>query len=675
MTTRVNLDFFAPPPEREQRVRERRAQQRASMFSWRHDFAESCFDPISGKRRPLKHVFNPVAKERFVGARDASSKTRNGGSGAAETEASPARPATAAVWESAAGSTIDRRRRWKQSGFTFPKDYFGKTAHFPAVLMGRSASAAPAGVRRVHSSHSKVYVPYLHDTIMMCEPLLDSAESRHSRGGAKSGVHAAADQLPPVHRAPLTANVVLAVTYNGTESRTRELQASMDARKAGLLNSWRTPALPSSSQQQQQQQQQPATHSHTTGIDSLTPDDDDNDETATFKNAGNTGGTTSGANCMNLPSAAQTTTWCDVVGPSMAVKQRALAIAGGVYTDLISTRMNATPATVRVPTCELAYTLRPSYVQSRLRRSANQRSSSSLDATTAGIVSECHSTLLDGTSGTAQYATAATSPMTTHAPALRTNGHPSNGVSKPPSERTVTRSPGNDSITATMPPTVVEVTPTDAHSASQRSCIVADRNSTVAARLSALSPTELASDANGTEDMRSQDDLGARTTSKASLAATVADTQVVHYKDSQCAASPLPNVSTAPKQPDMLNILPTPVYRTNNHTAASAHTDTYGEDGGDSHQRRRGHESDFQGSRRRNSQRQTECEEVNGEAQRGHAIQPQSLVGHGLPTESKEMRVYAVRVNGSFTNRDAPLLKSAEPQRSGIPVTLPPDWL
>ncbi|CAJ1985641.1 hypothetical protein - conserved [Leishmania donovani] len=676
MTSRVQLDFFVPPPERRQCVRERLAQKRAPMFEWRHDFAESDFDAATGERRPLRRIFNPVAKEHPASAR----RTH-----AAATTVSSARPATAPVWKAAASGSADRRNAWKQSGFTFVENYFRKSAHLPVSQSRPHTSASACGLLR-SARRGGVYVPYLHDTILFCEPLPRSMESRRGRPGGGDGAAAAADQLPPVQRTPSTARVVLAVTCNAAESRARELQASVDAKRAELLGF----SKPSTSSQkaQQQQQQQPATYLYAAGVESYTCDDDDK----TSRAAATIASTTGGVDYVNTAATAQGETCCDVVGPSIAAKQRALAMAEGVYTDLILNRGKAWSATAtaaatktELPTCELAYSLRPSYVQSRLRRTAGRRSSGSQNLGTAGIVSDRYSASLDeGMSGTTQHTTAATSPMAACASAPHIRGHRGNGVSGPPSERAITRSPGNDSIAGAMPLAATEVALADTITFLRRSGSTAYHSSTTAVPPPALSPMELRHDLEGTGKTRSPDGARGLATSKTSPTAAAAGARAGHRQGLQSTSSPLPSHGNAQLQSDsnpLLHLL----YRTSNSTDSPTYLRTYGDAGGstvaggsnygsgEGGQRHRRDGRDARDSPHQSPLRPRGGGDVSNDAQQDHRRCQRPFTAYRLPTESKETRVYAVRLRG-LCNADASLLKRAEPPRRGIPVMLPPDW-
>ncbi|CAG9567119.1 conserved hypothetical protein [Leishmania major strain Friedlin] len=655
MTSRVQLDFFVPPPERRQCVRERLAQQRAPMFEWRHDFAESAFDAATGERRPLRRIFNPVAKERPASVRRIHAAAHNAGAHAAATTASSARPATAPVWEAAASGSADRRSAWKQSGFRFTENYFRKSAHLPVSQLRPHTSASASGLLR-SARRGGVYVPYLHDTILFCEPLPRSMELHRGGpggGGGGDGAAAAADQLPPVKRPSSTASVVLAVTCNAAESRARELQASVDAKRAALLGC-----------------SKPANCLYAAGVKSFTCDDDVS-----------TGATAQGETC------------CDVVGPSIAAKQRALAMAEGVYTDLILNRGKAWSATAtaaaaktELPTGELAYSLRPSYVQSRLRRTAGRRSSSSQNLGTAGIVSDRYSASLDEVmSGTTQHTTAVTSPMMACVSAPHIRGHRGNGVSGPPSERAITRSPGNDSIAGTVPLAATEVALADTITFVRRSGSTAYHSSTTAAPPPALSPMELRHDVEDTGKTRSPDGVRGLATSKTSPTAAAAGLRAGHRQGLQPTSSSLPSHGNTQRQSDS-NPLLHQLYRTSNSTDSPTYLRTYGDAGGSTiaggsnygsgeggGQRHRRDGRDARDSPHQSPLRPRGGGDVSNDAQQEHHRYQRPFTAYRLPTESKETRVYAVQLRG-LCNADPSLLKRAEPLRRGIPVMLPPDW-
>lgn len=687
MTSRVQLDFFVPPPERRQCVRERLAQQRAPMFEWRHDFAESSFDAATGERRPLQRIFNPVAKEHPASARRTRAATHTAAAHPAATTASSARPATAPVWEAAASGNADRRNAWKQSGFTFAENYFRKSAHSLVSPSRPHTSASTPGLLR-SASRDGVYVPYLHDTILFCEPLPPSTEPPRGRpGGGGGGAAAEADQLPPVQRTPSMARVALAVTCNAAESRARELQASIDAKRAELLGLSKPSTQP---QKTQQQQQQLATYLYAAGVESVTCNDGDDASRA----AATIASTTSGVNYVNTAAIARAETCCGVVGPSIAAKQRALAMAEGVYADLIHNRgsvWSATPtaatAKMELPTCELAYSLRPSYVQSRLRRTAGLRSSSSSSQNLgpAGILSDRYSASLEeGMGGTTPHTAAATLPMTACASAPRICGHRGNGVSGPPSERAITQSPGDDSIAGTVPLAAAEAGLADTSAYLRRSGSTAYHSSTTALPPPALSPMELRHDVEDTTEARSPDGVSGQATSKTSPTADAAGGRAGLRQGCQSIPSPLPSNGNVQRQSDsnpLLNLL----YRTSISTDSPTNLRTYGDAGGstvaggsnygsgDGRQRHRRDGRDARDSPRQSPLRQRGGRDVSGDAQHGHQRRQRPFKAYRLPTESKETRVYAVRLR-SFLNADASLLKRAEPPRRGIPVLLPLDW-
>ncbi|KAG5508672.1 hypothetical protein JIQ42_08460 [Leishmania sp. Namibia] len=715
MTSRVNLDFYVRGPERRQCVRERMARQRAPMYEWRHDFAESAFDAATGERRPLQRIFNPVPKRHPVSARDTRAAARSvdervafdnveqGSTGSQQQQrsrhpwspqytlwdggtagiaVSSARPATATAWESAAQGFSDRRRAWKHTGFTFTEDYFRKSAHAPASQARLGVAMAASEAYR-GADKSGVYVPYLHDTILLCTPPPHPKDPRTSRPGGAAA--AAADPLPPVHRASSAAKVVLAVTCNAAESCARELQASLDAKRRGLLSI--STLAPSHTSQPQQS----ASFQCTAGVESFTDDDGSDSSTR----AGAIGGLTSGSSYVGVAAAEPKGTCCDVFGPSIAVKQRAAALAEGVYTDLILNRAKAPSAALavgvsktEVPTCELAYSLRPSYVQSRLRRSAAaaRRSSSSGGRSSrenvgiVGIASDCYSASLDaGASGTTQHTTAVTSPMTGYASAPRICGHRAYGVSEPPSERAVTRSPANESLAGMAPPPAIATAATGAISFVARSGNTAHHSSTTTAPPPALSPIELGRDGNNTEEARSPDSIDGRATPKASRASAA---RAGRRQGRRPTASPLPGGGTPQLQPD-LHSSPSLLYRTCNSTDSPTLLCSYGDGGGstvaggsncDERQGRCPHGRHSKENRHQSPGGQSEREHIRHNAQQQHQHRQPSLTVHRLPMESKETRVYAVRVRRLFTKADAAPLKRSERPRRGIPVMLPQDW-
>ncbi|KAG5488274.1 hypothetical protein LSCM4_08351 [Leishmania orientalis] len=722
MTSRINLDFYVRGPERRQCVRERMARQRAPMYEWRHDFAESAFDAATGERRPLQRVFNPVPKRHLVSARDTRAAARSvdesiafddveqgstgpqqqqrsrhrwnpqytlGDGGTAGIAVSSARPATATAWESAAQGFSDRRRAWKHTGFTFTEDYFRTSAHAPASQARRGVAVAASEAYR-GAEKSGVYVPYLHDTILLCTPLPHPKDPRTSRSCGAAAA-AAADPLPPVHRASSAAKVVLAVTCNAAESCVRELQASMEAKRRGLLN------ISALAPTHTSQPQLSASFQCTAGVESFTDDDGSDSSTR----AGATGGLTSGSSYVGVAAAEPKGTCCDVFGPSIAVRQRAAALAEGVYTDLILNRAKAPSAALavgvsktEVPTCELAYSLRPSYVQSRLRRSAaaaRRRSSSSSGSRSSrenvgivGITSDCYSASLDaGASGTTQHTTAVTSPITGYASAPRICDHRAHGVSEPPFERAVTRSPANESLAGMAPPPAMATAATDAISFVARSGNTAHHSSTTTAPPPALSPMELGRDGNNTEEGRSPDSIDGRATPKASRASAA---RAGRRQGRRSTASPLPGGGTLQLHPD-LHPSPSLLYRTCNSTDSPTLLCSYGDGGGstvaggsnydggsDERQGRCPHERHSKESRHQSPDGQSGRERTRHNAQQQHQHRQPPLTVHRLPVVSKETRVYAVRVRRLFTKADAAPLKRSERPRRGIPVMLPQDW-
>ncbi|KAG5488126.1 hypothetical protein LSCM1_08192 [Leishmania martiniquensis] len=708
MTSRANLDFYIRGPERRQCERERMARQRAPMYEWRHDFSESAFDAATGERRPLQRAFNPLPKQHPVSTlttRTAAHKadahtdcedveqdnhgpqhlpsprllwspqqTLGDGGGAAAIAAVSARPATATTWQSAAQSISDRRRVWRHTDFAFSEDYFRTSARVSATQTRPGAAMATASAVRHGAGRSGAYVPYLHDTILFCEPRPHPKELRTRGLGAVAGAAAAADQLPPMCRASSAARVVLAVTCNAAESRARELQASMDAKRRELQS------LPTSAPLHKSSQPQPTPCLYSAAGESFTDEDDDAAARAVDDRY-------SVSSDVRTAAAEQVETCCDVAGPSIAVKQRAAALAEGVYTDLILNRAkawSASPAVAasktEIPTCELAYSLRPSYLQSRLCRSAARRSSSSSQSIgIVGITSDCYSASLDaGASGTTQHTTAATSPMTGYAPAPRIRGHRGNGVSRPPSERAVTRSPANESLAG------VAAAVADVISFALRSGNTAHHSSTTTAPPQALSPIDLGRDEGETDEARSPDRIDGQATSKTSPTAAAVGAQAGHLQGCRLTASPPPNGRNAQLQPGS-HPSPSLLYRTRNSTdsptllspcgdgggSTVAGGSSYG--GGDGRQRRCPHGRHSKASRGRAPGGPSERDHMRDGALPQHPHSQRSVTAHRLPVESKETRVYAVRVRRFFKAESTPL-KRAEPPRQGVPVMLPQDW-
>ncbi|GET85409.1 hypothetical protein, conserved [Leishmania tarentolae] len=643
MTSRVELDFFVPPPERRQCLRKRLAQQRAPMYEWRHDFAESTFDAATGERRPLRCIFNPVAKAHGVSAQSTRATTGNASAHATAPTLSSLRPATAPLWDAAAIGNVDRRNAWKQTGFTFAGDYFRKSTHLPEP---QSLTHASASGLCCNVGEGEVYVPYLHDTILFYEPLPRPNELHGGGPGSDDVAAAAADQCPPVQRwSSSTAKLMVAVTYNAAESRAREAQASIDASRAGLLG------LPKPSA---------TTYQCATGVDTA--------------------------------ATAHAETCCDVAGPSIAAKQRASAMAEGVYTDFIvnhwkarsATETATTTARAELPTCELAYSLRPSYVQSRLRRTVVGRGSSQSRGT-AGIASDRYSASLDaGMSGTTQHTTEATSPMTACASAPRLRGPRGNGVSGPPSERAITQSPANDSVGGAPALAAAELALADTLTFSRLSGSTTRRSSTTAAAPPpALSPMELRHDVEDVEEARSLGGVGSRAALKPSP--TAAGVRAGHHHGLVPTASPRLSNRNMQRRSDsdpLLNLL----HRTSNNTDSPTCLRTCGDAGastvaggsndglGEARQRRRRDVHDAAESSHQSPLTQRGLRYVGDDALQEDERCQRPFTTYRLPTEAKETRVYAVRMRGVFTNVNASLVKRAEPQRRGIPVMLPPDW-
>ncbi|KPA73728.1 hypothetical protein ABB37_09639 [Leptomonas pyrrhocoris] len=388
MSTQPNLDFYARVPTRRDVAKARLAEQRNTMYTWRSDAAQTEFDPRTGARRGQRHVYSPRPTQRYTGSENNSSAcNRNSGAERRAVRMGSGRMSgkgdyveQETTWSSAADRTGDRRRWWRQTNFTFSPDHF---------RTGKGASAKDADHRSGRTS-PEAYTPYIHDIIVFCKPM------QHLDGADTITAAAAAPPPPPPSRSG--TEVVLAVTCNGAEARARELQAAEEAKSGEML---------SLSSLSPVSRMQPQTNGYTYAPSS-TPGFDEGGSIARTAAAAAATGTVHGSvggvpYAATQPSAmsfdeeistpgdtkvkpgngahatqsalrhSSKSTWCDVVGPTMASKQRALTMAEGIYGDLVAGEAQRTgtaygsAASLRmatVPTCELAYSLRSSYMRS-----------------------------------------------------------------------------------------------------------------------------------------------------------------------------------------------------------------------------------------------------------------------------------------------------------------------
>ena len=431
MSTQPNLDFYAHVPTRHEVASARLAEQRSSMYAWRSDAHQSVFDPTTGARLPLQHIYDPQPTQHHgiergdaqhhcgnIYVHDAShrqAQSRSGGclsspcedlsdtysAATEEEEAEGSDEASEVIWASAADDSGDRRRWWRQSNFTFSPHHFGTRSGCAVGSNTSTTAATTAGAYSVTSP--SVYTPYIHDTILFCTP------TQRAR--------------------PCSSQVLLAVTCNAAEARARELQAAEEAKNGEMLSLSSlspVPRMPTSA----------GTSSRRTPYTLAPSPKHCFDDTAVFRrlsgegvyNSGS-GGTTEGVVARSTGAAAAApaapqgsivgppyaavdgavrpstgslddeistpgdaklrsateehkresdllrssqSTWCEMIGPALASKQRALTMAGRVYRDLVAREARRTGTTAgsaaslrmsTVPTCEVAYSLRSSYLQ------------------------------------------------------------------------------------------------------------------------------------------------------------------------------------------------------------------------------------------------------------------------------------------------------------------------
>lgn len=301
------LDFYVKPKTNRQCVKERLSLQREPMYSWRRNFSATTFHPTTGKRVVQQHGF------------DATPQQRLGKTGSVAPPAEEPLDAKQPIWSSAEGTKIDRRREWRQTGFTFERTHFKKLSSSAAAAttegdqqnQQRRTAAANRQLpllthQRKQAVDADLYTPYLHDSILLCR-LPDAALSPTADGERYS---------------PKKMEVVVAATCNEAERQQREWEAAANPiHGAAGLNS----------------------------------------------------------------AAATSPTWCDMVGPAIAGKQRTVAMVEGIFSDLLARQATLTGAAygsppsrqIQLPTGELGFTVHPSYL-------ATHRSSRAHTASGAG---------------------------------------------------------------------------------------------------------------------------------------------------------------------------------------------------------------------------------------------------------------------------------------------------
>ncbi|KPI86147.1 hypothetical protein ABL78_4802 [Leptomonas seymouri] len=393
MPAQPNLDFRAHIPTHREITKARLAERRNPMYAWRSNADQTVFDIVTGARCARRQVYNPCPTQRDRGTATSHHYKHANGSQDPETRRLGSRAgarshsgrqagevkgegaAQTTVWGSVANSTGDRRRWWKQTNFTFSPNHFHSSGG--TSIKDTSYNGSPA---------CDVYTPYIHDTILLCTPM------QHT--GAPGATNVAGDASRRPHRG---GAVALAVTWNGAEAQARELQAAEDAKKGEMLSLSSLSPVP-------YVQLQTTAHAHASVL--LRGGDEGRNHaraaapgtlhnaitSAPYTTVGctapphvagsldeeiNTPGDTKHkpANEAHTrdsdPTHLSKATWCDVLGPIMASKQRMSAMAEGIYMDLIAGEAQRTgtaygsAASLRmatVPTCELAYSLRASYM-------------------------------------------------------------------------------------------------------------------------------------------------------------------------------------------------------------------------------------------------------------------------------------------------------------------------
>jgi hypothetical protein len=422
MPTQPILDFNTRVPTRREANHARLAKLRSSMYAWRSDAGQTTFDPVSGARRPQRHLYTPQPTQHFrqvqhdrlsgdAGERapgEKADRCKHSWKAGAEKDGSTGSSKSGGhdkvveqlcgggetIWASAESSTGDRRRWWRQTNFTFSADYFGSRDGIPVVAScadGGSSTSRP----HTRTPSPSVYTPYIHDTIVFCTP----AQRAHTAGAAR---------------------VVLAVTCNAAEARARECRAAAEATNGDMLSlsslspvprvppSKRTPYTYAPSPKHCFEENSEGVtrssaaaaappggmHSSITGAPYTDVEDTGRPPTVSLDDVMSTLGDTklkpdngiAATASGGLRSSKMTTaTWCDAVGPTIASKQRALAMAEAVYSDLVAGEAQRTgsaygsAASLRmatVPTCELAYSLRSSYMQASCQTQRSQNTGS-----------------------------------------------------------------------------------------------------------------------------------------------------------------------------------------------------------------------------------------------------------------------------------------------------------
>lgn len=296
------LDFYAPLLDHKKMHKEKLSRQRDDIFSWRANHKKTTFDDKTGARVPIVHRYELDAKQVLIpGSRREADALKL------------QKQQNESIWDSVAPNVprVDRRREWKASGFAFPSDHFRVSSdpRSPYHPDNRPCITAAVLRERQNAIARHPYRPYYHDRVFFSVP--------HAEAMAKE----------------VTA---LTVTCNTAEAVQRELHASRVLRQARMMErmSRRNPPL------------HPAEH------DDL---------------------------------AAGPTSLCEALGPTMASQQRQMELVEAMYWDLMQRQgamkemaasdpkaskdyaSSPTPEgkvwRLDIPTGEIAYSLRPEYLQ------------------------------------------------------------------------------------------------------------------------------------------------------------------------------------------------------------------------------------------------------------------------------------------------------------------------
>lgn len=403
------------------------------MYAWRSTSDKNnsgssgrafVFNPITGARCAQRVLYNPQPTQRDLdvvrGGRGRDTKHSaagddDGDSWSSEGEEEEEENEGGTIWDSAVGPGGDRRRHWQQTNFNFSPHHFHKQRRVGST----NAASTPA------TSHgAAVYVPYIHDTILLCSP------SRCRQQAAD----VTQDREAVQRRRRSSTRVVLAVTCNAAEARAREVQAATEAKNGELLSMSTFSPGPRVARRKSYNGASSPTHcfkeadassvaagattaaaaavgavrSSLTGappaattdgvarpvVESLgeelsTPGDTRLGQSGGVAPLRRSYGKSAGAAAAAAAAAGAApanTTAADagvsssaIVGSTLASRQRVLSMAEGVYRDLVMGEAQRTGTVfgsatslrmASVPTCELAYTLRASYMQGSHGRSS-----------------------------------------------------------------------------------------------------------------------------------------------------------------------------------------------------------------------------------------------------------------------------------------------------------------